>query len=451
VAGDRLDEQIERLAYHALRGEVWDKTFQYCQQAGVKVREQSAYREAVAHFEQAIEALEHLPKERAILEQAIDLHGNLRLAYLQVAAMPRVLEHLRAAEALAETLGDQRRLTSILASLTQYLSHTGDHDRAIETGQRAVALAADCGSLTLQVEAHHWLALVYRAIGDYAQALEYDRRIVELIPAERLYERFALGGVPSVQCRAMIVRCLAEQGAFTAAQGYIDEAIHIAEHVDHTISLLHAYHEAGYLALRHGDLLKAIPILERGFELCQMRQAHAFITRFTSTLGAAYTLSGRVAEALLLLEQSAENSVATGLLAYYAPSLIHLSGAYLLTGRIEDATAVAEHALTYCLEHKERGNEAMALCALGDIAAQHDSPDVEQAQTHYLQALALATELGMRPLQAHCHLGLGTLYARTGQWEQARAELPTAIEMYRAMEMTFWLPQTEAALAQVEG
>jgi len=115
VAGDRLDEQIERLAYHALRGEVWEKTFQYCQQAGVKVREQSAYREAVAYFEQAIAALAYLPKERAILEQAVDLHGNLRLAYLQVAEIPRVLEHLRAAEALAERLGDQRRLTSILA------------------------------------------------------------------------------------------------------------------------------------------------------------------------------------------------------------------------------------------------------------------------------------------------------------------------------------------------
>jgi tetratricopeptide (TPR) repeat protein len=270
-----------------------------------------------------------------------------------------------------------------------------------------------------------------------------------LIPAERLYERFALGGVPSVQCRAAIVRCLAEQGAFAAAQGYIDEAIRIAEHVDHTISLLHAYHEAGYLALRHGDLLKAIPMLERGFELCRMRQAHAFITRFPSTLGAAYTLSGRGAEALLLLEQSAEDSVATGLLSYYAQSLIHLSGAYLLTGRIEDATAVAEYALTYCLEHKERGNEAMALCTLGDIAVQHASLDGEQAQTHYLQALALAKELGMRPLHAHCYRGLGTLYRQTGQAEHARTELSAAIAMYRAMEMTFWLPQAEAALAQV--
>ena len=76
---------------------------------------------------------------------------------------------------------------------------------------------------------------------------------------------------------------------------------------------------------------------------------------------------------------------------------------------------------------------------------------VEPAEAHYHQALALAEELGMRPLQAHCHRGLGTLYATTGQREQARAELSTAIDLYRAMDMTFWLPQAEAALAQVEG
>ena len=74
---------------------------------------------------------------------------------------------------------------------------------------------------------------------------------------------------------------------------------------------------------------------------------------------------------------------------------------------------------------------------------------VEQAAAHYQQALALAEELGMRPLQAHCHRGLGTLYAATGQREQARAALSTAIALYRDMEMTFWLPQAEAALAQV--
>jgi tetratricopeptide (TPR) repeat protein len=74
----------------------------------------------------------------------------------------------------------------------------------------------------------------------------------------------------------------------------------------------------------------------------------------------------------------------------------------------------------------------------------------EQAETYYQQALTLANELGMRPLQAHCYRGLGTLYAKIGRVEQARVELSTAINLYRAMEMTFWLPQAEAALARVE-
>lgn len=76
-------------------------------------------------------------------------------------------------------------------------------------------------------------------------------------------------------------------------------------------------------------------------------------------------------------------------------------------------------------------------------------PNAEQAEDHYRQALALAGELGMRPLQAHCHFGLGTLYTKLGRREQAHAELATAIDLYRAMEMTFWLPQAEAALAEV--
>jgi tetratricopeptide (TPR) repeat protein len=81
---------------------------------------------------------------------------------------------------------------------------------------------------------------------------------------------------------------------------------------------------------------------------------------------------------------------------------------------------------------------------------QREPLDVDQAAGHYRQALALAEDLGMRPLQAHCHLGLGTFYARTGQRQQAHAALAAAIDLYRAMDMTFWLPQAEAVLAQMK-
>ena len=127
-----------------------------------------------------------------------------------------------------------------------------------------------------------------------------------------------------------------------------------------------------------------------------------------------------------------------------------LSEAYLHAGRLEEAWAQAQWAFECARTHQERGHEAYALRLLGEVAAQRTSPDSAQVAVYYRQALTLADALGMRPLQAHCHRGLGTLYATTGQREQARTALSMAMEMYRAMEMTFWLPETEATLAQME-
>jgi len=170
-----------------------------------------------------------------------------------------------------------------------------------------------------------------------------------------------------------------------------------------------------------------------------------------AALGAAYTLGGRVADAVPLLMQAMEQTTTRETVAFPALCSLPLGEAQVLAGRLEEAQALAQDALAHAREYQERGNEAYALRLLGDIAAHRTSLDVDEAAAYYRQALTLAEELGMRPFQAHCHRDLGTLYAKTGRQEQARAELSTAIEMYRAMAMTFWLPQTEAALAQVEG
>jgi tetratricopeptide (TPR) repeat protein len=166
-------------------------------------------------------------------------------------------------------------------------------------------------------------------------------------------------------------------------------------------------------------------------------------------LGAAYTLGGRITDAVPLLTQAMEQATATESV-YQAQCSLSLGEAQLLAGHLEKAQPLAEQALMFAREHQERGNQAYALRLLGDIAARRDHSEGESAEAYYHQALDLAEELGLRPLQAHCHRGLGQLYAATGQQEPARRALSTALEMYRAMGMTFWLPQTEAALAQVE-
>jgi tetratricopeptide (TPR) repeat protein len=201
----------------------------------------------------------------------------------------------------------------------------------------------------------------------------------------------------------------------------------------------------GLLALRQGDLGRALPLLERAVGLCQDADLLFYFPQMAAALGAAYTLDGRVADAVPLLVQAMEQMTAMASV-YQTLCSLPLGEAYLLAGRLEEAHTLAERALALAREHQERSHQAYALRLLGDIAAQREPPAIAQAEAHYQHALALAEELGMRPLQAHCHLGLGTLYSQTGRgaWPAPRS---TAIELYRAMDMTFWLPAAKQLAA----
>ena len=235
---------------------------------------------------------------------------------------------------------------------------------------------------------------------------------------------------------------------FAEGNTLAEEGLQIAEAVAHPASLMIASWGIGLLSLRQGDLPRALPRLERAMSICQDVDLPFYFPRIAAALGTAYTLAGRVGDAMPLLTQAMEQTIAMAMVGFQALCSLPLGEAKMLAGRLEEAHALAERALAHTREYQERGNEAYALRLLGDIAAHRAPPDVDAGRTHYRQALALAEELGMRPLQAHCHRGLGTLYATVGQGEQAHAALTTAIEMYRAMDMTFWLPQAEAALAQ---
>jgi tetratricopeptide (TPR) repeat protein len=141
---------------------------------------------------------------------------------------------------------------------------------------------------------------------------------------------------------------------------------------------------------------------------------------------------------------------ALGIGAYHSLLVVHLGEACLLADRLEEALAAASRALTLARDRGERGHEAWALRLLGEIASHPGRPDVATAEAHYGAATALAAELGMRPLIAHCHLGLGKVYRRTGPRAKAEEHLTTATTMYREMGMGFWLEKTDAELRGVE-
>jgi tetratricopeptide (TPR) repeat protein len=451
LPGDRVVEQVERLAHHALRGEVWDKALVYCRQAGEKAMARSAYREAVGSFEQALSALPHLPETRDTREQAIDLRFALRSALLPSGDLGRILVLLREAEALAEVLDDRRRLGQASVFLSIYFYFRGAYNQAIAAGQRALALATAGGDVVLQALANDYLGFAYHAQGDYRRAIDCFRQTVVSLDGVRGRERFGQVFLPAVQSRGQLAVCHAELGTFAEGNALGEEGLQIAEAVAHPASLMWAYYGIGLLSLRQGDLHRALPLLEQAMGICHKAELLAYFPWMAAALGAAYSLSGRGADALPLLTQAMEQAIATDRVVYPAFCHLSLGEAHLLAGRLDEAHTLAERALALARAHQERGNEAYALHLLGEIAAQRNPPKSERAEVGYRQTLALAEELGMRPLVAHCHRGLGMLYLNIGRGAQACPELSTAIALYRAMDMTFWLPQTEAVLAQVEG
>jgi class 3 adenylate cyclase/tetratricopeptide (TPR) repeat protein len=447
LAADRLTEEVERLAYHARRGEVWDKALHYSRQAGAKAMTRSANQEAVTYFEQALDALAHLPESADTAVQGIDVRLELRNALLPLGDYARILALLRDAERLAEALDDAYRLGWICAHLTHYFWSMRHLDRALAYGQRAVALTAHPGDTGL-TDAHFCLAEVHYSLGNYRQAIVVFEQLVARRTGDRLYERTGVA-VHSVVSRRWLVQALAETGAFAAGIARGEEGIRIAETADHPYSLANICWGVGYLYVRKGDFQQALPFLARGLELCRVWNLRQMVTNVALQFGHALALSGQASEALALLEQSVETAELTRQIGRTSQNASMLSEVYWRAGRYAEAQALAVQAYARAHETKERGSQAWTARLLGEMYARGDALDVEQAEDYYRQALALAEELDMRPLQAHCHQGLGTLYATVGQREQARAALTTAIEMYRAMAMTFWLPQAEAALAQV--
>jgi class 3 adenylate cyclase/tetratricopeptide (TPR) repeat protein len=446
---DRLTTQVEQFAHHALRGAMWEKALVYCRQAGIKATMRSAHREAVECFEHALVALQHLPETPETVEQAIDLHFNVRNALLPLGEHGRIFDHLRSAETLARGLHDQRRLGQAFAYLAEYFRPTGDSARAVEFGERALALATALGDFALQVMATHFLGTACSALGEYRRAVDYLNRNVASLTGELLHERFGMTGLPAVMSRTWLVGCLADLGEFDEGTARGDEAIRLAEAVESPFSLTQAYYALGTLFLHQGNLRKAIPILERGLGLCQAAAILTWFPSLAAALGYAYTLSGRVLEAFPLLQQAVAQDTSKGIAAGHARRIAYLSEAYLLAGRRDEAADLATSALTFARTLQARGNEAYALWLHGEIHAQQESLAGAAADAYYQQALALAQELGMRPLQARCHLALGTLSSKRGQLAQARVALSTAIELFHMMGMTLWLPRAQATLADV--
>jgi tetratricopeptide (TPR) repeat protein len=448
---DRLGEHTERLAHHAFRGELGDKAVHYLRQAGGKAAARSALTDARAWFEQALGVLEALPESPFTLEEAFEIHLELRTVLHQLGEFRRALERLREAENLAERLNDDRRRGQVCAFVTNIHSNLGELDEALATGTRALEIAGRLGDLRLRLlsagflgQAHHWR-------GDHEQVVELATDNLAVLPADWVDEYFGNTAPAGVYIRRWLIESLAELGRFAEAAAHEVDAIRLAEPTQHPFTIGLALQAAGTLHLLKGEWATARARIEHG--IAALRAGNVALLLPYSVAYSAWALAqlGEVSEALNRLrecEPLLERQAAQGFLAHHGWDYHALGRACLRLGRLDEAQRLADRALD--ISPSQPGYAAHAVHLLGDIATHPDRFDAESGEAHYQKASALAAPRGMRPLVANCHLGLGTLYRRTGKREQAREHLATAMTMYREMEMRYWLEKAETQMTELE-
>jgi DNA-binding SARP family transcriptional activator/tetratricopeptide (TPR) repeat protein len=424
--GPDLAPHALAIGRHFHAGEVWDRACHYLAQAAAWAAMRGAHREAIASYELALVALRAVPASRERDEQAIDLRFELRHSCVPLGDHARILEHLREAEAAAGAIGDLRRLGWTLAYQTHGLYLAGMFADAIDSGERALAIAAELDDARLEEWANVYVAQVYHWAGRYRDGLARLRHNVTV-----LEPRLAQRGLPPqqvVNTRMFAAWCLAELGEFAEARARAAEGIAAARESDSAYWLVHAHSGAALADLRREALDEAGAGAERALELCGGRDYFVLWAIPATILGGARAAAGRAAEAIALLERAAEIG---GVLV--APVLVFLGQAYLAGDRAADAQVAAQRALALAVDHGERGWEAWSRWLLAESGARGDTP--EAACDVYRAALSLADELSMRPLVAHCHRGLGRLYRDLGKTALADEHRTMAASLYRQLEM----------------
>ena len=445
----RLEEHVDRLAHHAFRGEMWATAVRYLQRAGTKANARSAFREAKTFFEQGLVALTHMPKARESMVQSIDCRLQLRQSLLALADHGRIEEILTEARRLAMELDEHGCLVRISGAFTTLRMAQGRHEEAVVFARES-ARTDEVG-----VKAHGLAAMGsnVQSLGRHGEAVSIFRNVIGLVPGILARERFGFVLHPSIFARAGMAISLAEMGAFDEALAMGKNGVAIAESLQSArgASLAYALIGLGRVHLRQGSVADALSVLERDLQICRELELTHYALVVGPLLASTYILAGKVDAAVKLLERTKDIEDELDIRNMRAMTVGVLSEAVLVSGDVVRAAALAQYALEVAQRQRQRGFEAWALRLKGEIAANQIVPDRPAAIVWNSEALSTATECGMRPLAAHCHVALGRLSDGASQKERARAQrhLATGLAMYRDMGMRFWLPAAEAERLRV--
>lgn len=436
IYAGRIGEQVERLADHALRGKLPEKAVTYLRQAGTKAADREAYPEAVILFEQALEALAGCPQSNEFVQKAIDIRFDIRNVLQPLGDRDRIAARLREAEQLADQIGDSQRNGWVQCYLTEQFWMLGRYRDAIEAGERALDVATSLSDLALQVVTNLPLGLAHHTRGDYKNAREHFGWNAVHLEGNLASQRFGMFVLPAAFSRSFVAWGLADTGQFSEAFNVGEDALRIAENASHPFSCGYAHLCLGVVALRQGNLRRALRSFERALAAGAFADSPVGFAFVALHFGYALALAGRANEGIPILEQSIDLAESKGFVARHSLRLAYVSEAYLSLGRESEALNAATRALELARKHEERANEAYSLRMLGEVDLYRGN--LEDSSHWLSQSVSLAEELGMRPLEANCHKGLANAFDLSHRKSDAERHRNISAALAAEMEMRFW-------------
>jgi tetratricopeptide (TPR) repeat protein len=447
IYASRIEEQTERLAHHAQRGEVWDKAVKYLRQAGQRAFARSANAEAARWWEQALNAAEHLPEGKDRTVQLIDIRLELRGPLIALAKMPQCIELIKSAQDLAEKARDRLRFARALAHEVHVRYLTCEFDKALDAGKRAIDISGKDGFTDVHVVASVFLPTISRWRGKLHEAEDNFRiamRNLEMVPE---HERFGMTALPGVYIRSLYATALLWLGRFAEALELVHDADKIARRASHPYSAAYSAFCASAVLTVKGDFANAIQKGEQALSICEATEGTLFYPWVAAWLGSAYAHNGRTAAGIELISESAQRFITMDSLLGLTETTFLLPEAHYFAGAIQTSLNAAIKGLEMERMTTISLYRPMMLELIGRIHTNPDYYEPDASQRNFQEGLTSAMKQDNRVVIAHCHAGLGRLNHTMDNSAKAKDELTRACEMYRNMDMTYYLRKAEADLA----